>query len=292
MLKVINRNVGIAFRKNSNSVRQYATRGEFDSPFDHLPKRKRKTLFNWKTSVLFFVAGSYLAYNETLFDLYSEFTDSSTDDQSTRLKLEYELKNLPIYEKLAYPKKGENWVQMKSWENLDRNILDASINIKKEDEYSRPALTNSILAQKGGIAIEPVIFHNVDTDEGVTIIHVGYRLCGYPFLVHGGILATLLNETFKRNASLSNSTNSNIKGDFKVENLSISYKYPSLANQFLIIKTKPTDNSQNDPKHLHLTAQICSQNGKTLVKSNALLIDTGRELDKIRAKKGNMWGWW
>lgn len=289
MYKMNNRRFGLGVGRKLASFRQFATRGEFDSPFDHLPKRAPKSWFNWKTTALFFVAGSYLAYNETLFDLYSDYTDSSADDQSTRLKLEYELKNLPIYEKLAYPKKGENWVQMKSWENLDKNILEAPYKIKTEEEYSKPALTNKILAQKGGIAIEPVIFHNIDTDEGVTIVHVGYRLCGYPFLVHGGMLATLLNETFKRNASLSRSTSSNIKGDFKVENLSISYKYPSLANQFLIIKTTPSKNHNDDPKHIHLNAVILSQNGNTLVESGALLVDTGRELNKIKAATKKSW---
>ncbi|CAH2352741.1 uncharacterized mitochondrial membrane protein Fmp10p [[Candida] railenensis] len=290
MYKTNNRRLlGLGFGRKLTCFRQFATRGEFDSPFDHLPKRAPKSWFNWKTTALFFVGGSYLAYNETLFDLYSDYTDSSADDQSTRLKLEYELKNLPIYEKLAYPKKGENWVQMKSWENLDKNVLEAPYKIKTEEEYSKPALTNKILAQKGGIAVEPVIFHNIDTDEGVTIVHVGYRLCGYPFLVHGGMLATLLNETFKRNASLSSSTSSNIKGDFKVENLSISYRYPSLANQFLIIKTRPSNNDNDDPKHIHLSGVILSQNGKTLVKSDALLVDTGRESNKIKAAKKKSW---
>lgn len=183
---------------------------------------------------------------------------------------------------------------MKSWENLDRNVLDRklSYNTIDEDEYKKLSLTNNTLAQKGGIAVEPVIFHNVDTNEGVTIVHVGYRLCGYPFLVHGGILATLLNETFKRNASLSSQTNSSVKGDFKVENITISYKFPSFANQFLILKTKPIKEGENDSKNINLQCVIESQHGKTLVKSNALLIDTGRELNYKSSMNKQTKKWW
>ena len=108
----------------------------------------------------------------------------------------------------------------------------------------------------GGILIKPVIFHNIETDEGVHIVHAGYRLCGYPFIIHGGIIATLLNETFKRNASLSKYTTSNLKDDFKVENLTINYRRPTLANQFLIVKTKKKESPENDNRTIVLESVI------------------------------------
>lgn len=271
-------------------IRNYGTRSHFDSPFDHLPKRGPKPWISWRSTTFFFITGAALAYNETLFEFYAKVTDTSEDDDLLPMRLTYELKNLPIYERLAHPKPNEKWVQLKSWENLDRNILEnQEYKTKKEEEYGRKSLTTTTLAQKGGFAIEPVIFHNTDTNEGVTILHVGYRLCGYPFLVHGGILATILNETFKRNASLSSSTTSTVKGDFKVENLSISYKYPSFANQFLIIKTKPVLGEGDGNKQISLESVIESQKGNTLVKSQAVLIDTGRELKRLN--EGNK-SWW
>lgn len=275
-------------------LRNYATRSEFDSPFDYLPKRN-KPFIRWKTTGVFFMIGAFLAYNETIFDYYASFTDLENVDELMPLRLEYELKHLPIYERLAHPRKNDNWIKLESWENLDRNVLDNQDIItktRKQKEYSKPSLPTKTLAQPGGICIRPVIFYNPGTGEGVTIVHTGYRLCGYPFIVHGGILATLLNETFKRNASLSNFTTSNMKDDFKVENLSLSYKYPSFANQFLIIKTKRKENTENEGnKTITLESVIESQKGQVCVKGEAILHDTGRATNIMKQElaKNKKW---
>lgn len=274
--------------------RGYVTRSEFDSPFDHLPKRN-KPYVRWKTTGAFLVVGAFLAYNETIFDYYASFTDIENEDELTPLRLEYELKHLPIYERLAHPRIGENWIKLESWENLDRNVLDNKeviSKVKKQKEYSKPSLPTKTLAQPGGICIRPVIFYNVDTGEGVTIVHAGYRLCGYPFIVHGGILATLLNETFKRNASLSHFTTSNLKDDFKVENLSISYRYPSFANQFLIIKTRKKEKTDSDDgKTITLESVIESQKGQVCVKGEAILHDTGRATNMLNLELAKTKKW-
>lgn len=274
-------------------ARYYGTRGEFESPFKHLPKRKKK-YFSWKASGLFFLLGSYLAYNETLFNYYEEMTDAGINDDLLLVKLEYRLKNLPIYQKLAHSKLNEKWIQLNSWENLDRNVLDNQEFERKtikQEEYRTPSLHTHTLAQAGGIFIKPVIFHNVETNEGVTIIHAGHRLCGYPFIIHGGIIATFLNETFKRNASLSHLTKSDLKDDFKVENLSINYKYPTFANQFLVLKTKQKEGTSCNGKTIILECVIESQDGKTLVKSEAELHDTGRGTERLKANHSGLKKW-
>lgn len=260
------------------SRRNYGVRSEFDSPFDHLPKTN-KPFISWKATSVFLLFGAYLAYDETLYDWYYDFTHADETNSLTAIQLEYRLKNLPIYQKLTKSSVSDKWVKLETWENLDRSVLENHKTVsraKHEEEYTKKSLTNSILAQPGGILIKPVIFHNVETDEGVTIVHAGYRLCGYPFMIHGGMIATLLNETFKRNASLCGDTSSSLKEDFMVENLTISYKRPSIANQFFVVKTRKKDEQDNDPKSVALESVIESQNGKVLVKGEAVLRDTGR----------------
>lgn len=307
---------------------QYLTRSQFDSPFDHLPTR-RKPWISWKITAGFFTLGCFMAYNETLLDWYESYTTIDEGDEHNRevlpLQLEYKLKNLDIYQRLAHPKNSEKWYKLQSWENLDRNVLDSQekkikkvkgadlmktnttqddstktktsqddstqkARVTQQSEYKQPSLTTHTLARPGGILIKPVIFHNIDTDEGVTIVHVGYKLCGYPFMVHGGIIATLLNETFKRNASLSQATSSNLKDDFKVENLSILYKAPTFANQFLIVKTRTKESVENNKKTIRLESVIENKKGKVLVKGEALLHDTGRATKKIEEKKKKWFG--
>lgn len=276
-------------------VRRYGTRSINDSPFDHLPKRHSKWI-NWKTTGFFFVLGSAAAYNEVLFNMYERFTAIDENDYAnTELlprQLEYKLKQLPIYQELTHPKNSTKWYKLESWENLDRNILDKQDRndikpekvIKNQADYHKPSLTNTI-AKPGGILIKPVIFFNIDTNESVTIVHVGHRLTGYPFLVHGGIIATLLNETFKRNASLTSETKSNLRDDFKVENLTINYYSPTFSNQFLIVKTKQKPGTTcDDKKTINLVSTLESQTGTVCVKGSALLHDTGRATNALKAE--------
>lgn len=279
----------IASRSNSFSLRNFATRSETFSPFDAYARYQRPFL-NWKTTSAFFLAGAYLAYSEAIFEYYSSFTQVNGDDDLLRIQLEYRLKSLPIYQKLVHSKEAKDWMKLFSWENLDRNLLNGKDNIvtvKNQEEYKTPTLTNHTLTKPGGILIQPVIFHNMVNDQTVTIVHLGYKLCGFPFIVHGGMIATLLNETFKRNASLSKSSSSTLKDDFKVENLSISYRLPTLANQFLVIKTAEVE--CNEPNTVVLKSVIESQDGKVLVEGEALLRNTGRASKIVAEAQASKW---
>lgn len=261
--------------------RYYGVRGEFDSPFDYMPQRK-KPFLSWKMTSLFIVFGSYLAYSEYLFDKYAEFTQIDESNELLPLQLQYKMKQMPIFEKLAHPRVDNEWKKYETWEDMDHNILENK-NKSEAQKSKEVSHLSENMSKPGGILIKPVVFHNPRTNEGVSIIHVGYKLCGYPFIVHGGIMATMLNETFKRNASLSNITQSNLKGDYKLENLTISYKYPTFANQFLIIKTHQIPMEGENNRYIKLKSTVESELGKKLVESTATLRDTGLMTSKMKA---------
>lgn len=259
-----------------NSIRNSSSKRPVPPRFGIVPRKPG--FVNWKVTAAFFTAGATLAYSEYIFEKYAEFTEVNNDPVEA-IKLEFKLSTLPLYEKLNHPVTGQDWAKLRSWENLDRNILDSTtqnVVVRTQKQYETPLLTTHTLSAPGGIAVQPVIFHNTVTDETVTFVHMGYKLCGYPFIVHGGILATLLNETFKRNASLSHSTSSVLKTDYKVENISISYRAPSLANQFFVVKTKQERADGTDPDLYYLKSTVESESGKVLVEATAALRNTGR----------------
>ena len=64
--------------------------------------------------------------------------------------------------------------------------------IPKEDAVHN--LTMGVLAGPGRITVKPVTFYNDKTKEFVVVIHLGQDVCGHRGLVHGGFLATLLDE--------------------------------------------------------------------------------------------------
>lgn len=112
--------------------------------------------------------------------------------------------------------------------------------------------TNSTLQVPGGINVAPRVYRSKESGETVAVYHVGYKVTGFPFIVHGGILATLLHETFSTDA----------EAGWKIKNLDIKYRAPSLANQFLVVRShKKKDGS--------VEGSVQNAHGKVLVEASA-----------------------
>ncbi|KAH3679771.1 hypothetical protein WICMUC_000737 [Wickerhamomyces mucosus] len=161
--------------------------------------------------------------------------------QSNKFKqnLENDLKNLKIYNQLI---NDSNYESIRAWNYIDSNHI---------------VMTQDSLSVPGGFAIKPILFFNKSKPgNSISIIHVGEKLTGYPFIIHGGILATIIDEILKR-SSYSNPLK--YKANLlKTENLQLQYKFPTFANQFLILKTELLSNGEIEGKLTNL-------NGKTLV---------------------------
>ncbi|KDQ32477.1 hypothetical protein PLEOSDRAFT_1087490 [Pleurotus ostreatus PC15] len=94
-------------------------------------------------------------------------------------------------------------------------------------------LTAGALRGPGKLALKPLVRARKDETEALVWIHLGRGLCGHDGIVHGGLLATLLDETLARQAI------SNLPDKVGVTaQLSINYKAPTRADQFILIKTK------------------------------------------------------
>ncbi|KAJ7434862.1 Thioesterase/thiol ester dehydrase-isomerase [Mycena latifolia] len=97
-------------------------------------------------------------------------------------------------------------------------------------------LTRGALRGPGKLALFPLARVKRDESAAVTFLHVGRGLCGHDGIVHGGLLATLLDEALGRNAI------SNLPEKFGVTaTLTLKYRAPTRADQFIIIKTELVD---------------------------------------------------
>lgn len=98
-------------------------------------------------------------------------------------------------------------------------------------------LTGGTLLGPGKVPMPPLGFINTagDKKEFIQISYVGADLCGHPGIVHGGFLATMLDEGVARPA-------------FEVlphrvgltANLNVNYRAPCKANQFVVLKAEVT----------------------------------------------------
>ncbi len=64
------------------------------------------------------------------------------------------------------------------------------------------SLTASVLRGPSKLAVRPLIFAREDESEAVVILHLGRSLCGHDGIIHGGMIATIFDESLARNVGV------------------------------------------------------------------------------------------
>ena len=102
--------------------------------------------------------------------------------------LEEELQKLPLLLKHRADEDPGAWYETRPYASLpeDRRVNN---------------LTAGALRGPGRLALLPLVRARFDESEALVIVHVGRGLCGHDGIVHGGLLATLLDETLARTVS-------------------------------------------------------------------------------------------
>lgn len=97
------------------------------------------------------------------------------------------------------------------------------------------SLTAGTLLGPGKVVVPPLAFCEEGGKSMVSISYLGNDLCGHPGIVHGGFLATMLDEGLARCcfAALPNKVG-------MTANLNINYKAPAPAGAFVILKAETT----------------------------------------------------
>lgn len=128
------------------------------------------------------------------------------------------------------------------------NPLSKSLRANPQYSESRPHmkipenmrshnLTAGTLQGEDKIATPPLTFANTKAElpSLVQIAHLGPLLCGHPTIVHGGLLATLLDEGLARACfpALPNKVG-------VTASLNITYKKPCPANSFIVLRAETT----------------------------------------------------
>lgn len=146
----------------------------------------------------------------------------------------------------------------------------------KQDEYYeiRPfanypeekrvnSLTSGALRGPGKLAVPPILFAKHDESESIAFIHLGRGLCGHDGIIHGGLIATLLDESLARTAFL------NLPGIGVTANLNISYRAPTQADQIVKITTKL---EETKGRKAVISGRIEDLSGKLLVDAKGLFV--------------------
>ncbi|GAA5960251.1 hypothetical protein JCM21900_002440 [Sporobolomyces salmonicolor] len=127
------------------------------------------------------------------------------------------------------------------------------------------SLSGYSLRGPGKFAIPPLVFTSRDKKEAVFVIHVGGGLCGHEGVVHGGLLATVLDESLGRTAFLNLPTNIGVTAT-----LNLKYRKPTFANQYIVIRTSVTEQKG---RKAWVKGRIENTEGEVLVEAEALFVE-------------------
>ncbi|CCM05321.1 uncharacterized protein FIBRA_07535 [Fibroporia radiculosa] len=145
--------------------------------------------------------------------------------------------------------------------------------LKVPEEERVNTLTGGALHGPGKLAIPSLVRSKRDNSEAMVFVHVGRALCGHEGIIHGGLLATLLDETLGRQASARRHPYRallNLPEKIGVTAyLHLNYRAPTRADQFIVIKTRLIEISGRKAK---VAGVIEDMQGTVLAEAEALFI--------------------
>lgn len=99
--------------------------------------------------------------------------------------LEEKLQTLPVLTAARTQPDSADWYETRPYLNYD--------DVRKANSFTAGALKGP-----GKLALAPLVRAKRDESESVVFVHLGRGLCGHDGIIHGGMLATILDETIGR----------------------------------------------------------------------------------------------
>ncbi|KAG8796859.1 hypothetical protein FRC16_009445 [Serendipita sp. 398] len=132
------------------------------------------------------------------------------------------------------------------------------------ESFSRHSLTAGLLQGPGRMAIPPLLFVRTDEKAITGVMHLGRSICGHDGIVHGGAIATLLDDAFFRTAVANFPARIGVTAWLKID-----YRAPTRADQFVVFKTKV---DKVEGRKVFVSGQMEDVEGNLLVQASALFV--------------------
>lgn len=118
----------------------------------------------------------------------------------------------------------------------DPNFTESRPTLQIPEKVRGHSLTAGTLSGPGRIVVPPFQWNEKDGKSLVSLFYVGDDMSGHPGIVHGGLLATLLDEGLARCCfpALPNKV-------AVTANLNVNYLAPTEAGQYLVLRAKTTN---------------------------------------------------
>lgn len=114
-------------------------------------------------------------------------------------------------------------------------MIESRPHMKMPASYREKTLTGGALSGAGKVPSPPYAWIEEGGKSLVSVTYVGDDLCGHPGIVHGGFLATMLDEGLARCCFAALPHKIGVTA-----NLNIDYRKPTPANSFLVLRATTT----------------------------------------------------
>lgn len=114
-------------------------------------------------------------------------------------------------------------------------MIESRPHMKMPEAFKQQSLTAGVLAGPEKIVVPPYAWKDGEGKSLVSIVYIGKNLCGHPELVHGGLLATLLDE------GLASCCFAALPHEIGVTaKLEINYRKPAQAGNYFVLSARTT----------------------------------------------------
>jgi len=117
----------------------------------------------------------------------------------------------------------------------DEKYTPSRPHLKIPEKMRAQNLTGGTLLGPDKIAVPPLQFTTADGSSYVSLQYLGPGLCGHPGILHGGLLATLLDEGLARCCFPALPNKVGVTASLKID-----YKAPAMAGQIVVLKAETT----------------------------------------------------
>ena len=126
-------------------------------------------------------------------------------------------------------------------------------------------MTAGVLSGPNRIVVPPIVFHDNEGKTFTSVQWLGKELCGHPGIIHGGLLATILDEGLARCSFLALPNHVAMTAS-----LEVNYRAPCMAEQAVVLKATTT---KVEGRKAWVEGRIETTDGRLLVEAKALMIE-------------------
>ncbi|KAL3480175.1 HotDog domain-containing protein [Aspergillus californicus] len=200
------------------SQRSYSTAGA--SSINYTPRSRLRRFFGFVSiATIAFFAGSTFGIATTMVPFLSDeesLTVFAPSDEFTK-KIESHIHNHPL---VASLREDPAFAASRPYMKIPESIRGRN-------------LTAGTLSNPEGIVVPPLVYCNKEASSLVSIVYLGPNVSGHPGIVHGGLLATLLDEGMGRCAFQVLPNNIGVTA-----NLNIDYRRPAMAKNYFVLRAQ------------------------------------------------------